>query len=124
MDVGQSTANALYQQAVDGTFRMEPGAAQKCAEVFQRFASTTLDTQIARSQDLHALSGFGGFNSAKELQSGFEGKGQALTEALQGMRAAAFKMAAAYLRAGQLLTEADEMNGKAIAAEDGLPNGK
>lgn len=122
MDVGQSTADALWQQAGDGTFRMEPEAAQKCADIFQRFATTTLDQQIGRSLDLHSLSGFGGFDSAKELQKGFEGKGQSLTEALRGMRAAALKMAAAYLRAGQLLTAADEMNGQAIAAQNGVNN--
>lgn len=113
MDVGQSTANTLYQQAVDGTFKMEAGAAHKCAAVFERFAQS-LDDQVQNSYLLHSLGGFGGFESASQLQRGFEGKAQNLTIALIGMQEAALKMAAAYLRAGNDLEGADDMNRRAI----------
>ncbi len=115
MDVGQSTANALYQQAVAGTFKMEKDAAKRCADVFQRFAES-LDKQYRISTDLQKLDGFGTFQSAVALQNGFSGKGEELTQALGGMQAAALKMAAAYLRAGDMITEADAMNTLAINA--------
>ncbi|MFX0580415.1 hypothetical protein [Nocardia nepalensis] len=114
MEVGQSAANALYQQATGGTFRMEADAARRCAEVYTRFVETTLNPQITASKDLHRMEGFGGFESAKQLQDGFSGKAVKMTEALNGMKEAALKMAAAYLRAGQLVDEADAMNARSI----------
>ncbi|MEV5651613.1 hypothetical protein AB0L57_25465 [Nocardia sp. NPDC052254] len=113
MDVGQSTANALWQQAVDGTFKMEPGAAHQCAKTFERFAQS-LDEQVQNSYLLHRLAGFGNFKSAEDLQRGFEGKAENLTTALVGMQEAALKMAAAYLRAGNDLQGADDMNRRSI----------
>lgn len=115
MDVGQSIANALYQQAAAGTFRMEADAARRCAEVYTRFVDTTVEPQIAQSVRLHQLQGFGGFDSAQQLQSGFSSKAAKMTEALNGMKEAALKMAAAYLRAGQLVEEADTMYAQSIS---------
>ncbi|WP_227998650.1 hypothetical protein [Nocardia australiensis] len=118
MEVGQSAANALYQQATGGTFRMEADAARRCAEVYTRFVETTLDPQIDRSQRLHKLEGFGGFESAKQLQDGFSGKAVKMTDAFTGMKEAAQKMAAAYLRAGQLVEEADAMFAQSITTAE------
>lgn len=115
MDVGQSTANALWQQASDGTFRMEPDAAKKCADSYTRFAETVRDL-VNDSKHLHALSGFGTFESGKQLQQGFEAKGVQLTDALVGLQEAALRMAAAHLRAGGMLADADAMNQRAINA--------
>ena len=115
MDVGQGTANALYQQAVSGTFRMERGAAERCAAVYTRLVDTCLDQQIKNSERLHRLSGFGGFVSAQELQEGFATKGVSVTEALLGVKEAALRMAAAYLHAGGAFEEADAMNSRALS---------
>ena len=115
MDVGQGTANGLYQQAVSGTFRMERGAAERCAAVYTRLVDTCLDKQLADSERLHQLSGFGGFDSAKELQEGFVAKGMSVTEALMGLKEAALRMAAAYLHAGGAFEEADAMNSRALS---------
>ncbi|MBO0852858.1 MAG: hypothetical protein J2P18_03735 [Nocardia sp.] len=118
MDVGQSTANALYQQAVDGTFRMEPGAAKACADSYQTFISS-VDQMLRSASTLHKISGFGTFESAKALEDGFSRKGQALTEALIGLQQAAAKMAAAYLLAGNMIDEAEAANKKSIALTAG-----
>ena len=88
MDVGQSTANALWQQAVDGTFKMEPDAAKKCAGVFVRFVDTTIEAQLKKAQRLNQLTGFGDFGSAQALQSGFSTKATSMIEALTSMKAA------------------------------------
>ncbi|MGY4098449.1 hypothetical protein ACW2Q0_02615 [Nocardia sp. R16R-3T] len=58
MDVGQSTANALYQQAMKGTFRMEADAARRCAEVYTMLIDTTLNPQIEESKRLRKHEGF------------------------------------------------------------------
>ncbi|WP_433757120.1 hypothetical protein [Nocardia sp. CA-135398] len=115
MEVGQSAANALYQQATGGTFRMEADAARRCADVYTRFVETTLDPEINRSIRLQRLDGFGGFESAKQLQEGFSRKAVQMTDALSGMKEAALKMAAAYLRAGQLVEEADAVYARSVS---------
>ncbi|WP_280398667.1 hypothetical protein [Nocardia carnea] len=113
MDIGQGQAAALWEQAGAGTFRMEAGAAQRCADVFVRFAES-IDDELAMTQRSLRAEGFGGFGSAIELQDGFAKKGTKLHEALLGLQEAALKMAAAYLRAGQLFEEADDMNRRAL----------
>ena len=115
MDVGQATAAGLYQQAAAGTFRIEEGAARRCAECFFRFTDS-LEEMITDSNNLERSSGFGGFVSSQQLAQGFEGKGRELTEALTGLKEAAFRMAAAYLQAGGLIEEAEQMNQRAIMA--------
>ncbi|WP_280273086.1 hypothetical protein [Nocardia wallacei] len=119
MDVGQSTAIGLYQQAVAGTFQMDRDAARKCAEIYQRFAES-VDKMVKDSNQLQRLSGFGSFASSLALQAGFERKGAALAEALLGIQEAAIRMAAAYLRAGGHIEEAEGMNTLAIKTASGL----
>lgn len=121
MDIGQGQAAALWEQAGAGTFRMEAGAAQLCADVFVRFADSLSD-EFARAGETRQVAGFGGFDSASQLQTGFADKGAKLIEALIGLQEAALRMAAAYLRAGQLFDEADDMNRQALAiAGEGVP---
>lgn len=116
MDVGMSTANGLWQQAVSGTFRLEAGAAQRCARVYTRFVEETLEPQIREARISVRIEGFGGFDSARQLQDGFGTKSENMVAALNGMRDAALKMAAAYLRAGNLIADADADNKRAIKA--------
>ncbi|MBF6172529.1 hypothetical protein [Nocardia blacklockiae] len=114
MDVGQSTAKALYEQATSGTFRMDEGAAQRCADVYSRFVEMTIEPQLKLAQRVQRHEGFGGFDSSTELQGGFTSKANEMLQALTGMKQAALKMAAAYLRAGNLVTQADAMHARAI----------
>lgn len=114
MDIGQGQAAALWEQAGAGTFRMDAGAAQRCADVFVQFAES-LEGDVMSAGDTERAEGFGGFGSSIQLQTGFAGKGGKLTEALTGLQEAALRMAAAYLRAGQLFEEADDMNRQALA---------
>ncbi|WP_459547580.1 hypothetical protein [Nocardia sp. X0981] len=121
MDIGQGQAAALWEQAGAGTFRMEAGAAQRCADVFVQF-SESLDDELTTVQQSLRAEGFGGFESATQLQSGFTEKSAKLAEALVSLKEAALRMAAAYLRAGQLFEEADDMNRQAmLVAGDGIP---
>ncbi|NUS95267.1 MAG: hypothetical protein HOQ36_23115 [Nocardia sp.] len=116
MDVGQGTANTLYQQAVAGTFRMERGAAERCAAVYKRLVDTCVDQQISEVTRIYRLEGFGGFASSEQLQKGFQDKHVLMIQALSGLKEAALRMAAAFLQAGGAFEEADEMNRRAIDA--------
>ncbi|NNH72852.1 hypothetical protein HLB23_23840 [Nocardia uniformis] len=113
--MGDPTAEQLYTQAADGTFRMDGDLARKCAATFLRFAAA-LDPQLARSTELQSLTGFGGFDSARQLRRGFEGKAAELTTTLRGLRETAVRMAEAYLVAGGLIEEADALHGTAVRA--------
>ncbi|MFI5777298.1 hypothetical protein [Nocardia sp. NPDC051570] len=116
MDVGQSTANALYQQATSGTFRLEEGAARRCAEVYTRFVDKTVEPALKTALRFERHEGFGALGSAVELAGGFDNKWSSMIDALTGMKVAALKMAAAYLRASKLIDESDDMNKRSIAA--------
>lgn len=121
MDIGQGQAAALWEQAGAGTFRMDSGAAKQCADVFVQFAESLQDELDTAQQNLRA-EGFGGFGSSVQLQEGFTNKGTKLNEVLVGLQEAALRMAAAYLRAGQLFEEADDMNRQAlIVSGEGVP---
>ncbi|MGI5219776.1 hypothetical protein [Nocardia sp. CA-290969] len=121
MDIGQGQAAALWEQAGAGTFRMEAGAAERCADVFVRFADS-LGDEVLKADDTRQAVGFGGFDSASQLETRFLEKGGKLKEALIALQEAALRMAAAYLRAGQLFEEADDMNRRAlVVAGEGAP---
>lgn len=111
-----STANGLWQQAVSGTFRLEPGAAQRCAKVYMRFVDETVTPQLMAARRASHVEGFGGFDSAKQLQTGFTTKSKDMVGALEGLQKAALKMAAAYLRAGHLIEDAEADNVSSIKA--------
>jgi len=82
----------------------------------------SLQEEIDIAGDTSRVEGFGGFDSAIELQDGFSRKGEKLNEALVGLQEAALRMGAAYLRAGQMFEEADDMNRRAlIIATEGMP---
>ncbi|MVU76668.1 hypothetical protein GPX89_05335 [Nocardia sp. ET3-3] len=115
MNTGEASASELYRQAVGGAFRLEVDTARKCAANFLRFADA-LDPQIAHSHGTHTLTGFGDFDSARQLRRGFEDKGRDLTEALTALRDSAVEMAAAHLLAAGLIRATDETNSRTLLA--------
>ncbi|MCU1640105.1 MAG: hypothetical protein JWN03_380 [Nocardia sp.] len=115
MNAGETTADALYNQAVGGTFRMDVALARKCAATFLGFADA-LDPPIDHSRRTHTLTGFGAFDSARQLQHGFESKAVELTETLTTLRDSALHMAAAYLLAAGLIQASDDSHARALLA--------
>ncbi|WP_067827403.1 hypothetical protein [Nocardia inohanensis] len=108
-----TSAPGLYDQARSGTFRMDPEAARKCAATYLRFADS-LAPQIHHSTTTHALSGFGGFDSAHQLRTGFERKGHHLTATLTALQRAALDLAAAHLLAAGLIEATDDSTSRLI----------
>lgn len=105
----------LYTQAATGTFHMDPAAARKCAATYLRFADS-LTPQIHHTTTTHALTGFGGFDSAHQLQSGFERKGHHLTATLRALHQSALHLAAAHLLAAGLIEATDTHTARLLAA--------
>ncbi|MGV9821166.1 hypothetical protein [Nocardia xishanensis] len=118
MDVGSSAAAELWQAASEGRFRLTPEAARECAAHFEWFAGTVAERQ-REVRDLERLTGFGGFDSAQQLQQGFQRKANQAVEALKATEEAAWRMKAAVLRAAGLLEEVDAANAAALRAIEG-----
>ncbi|WP_280240705.1 hypothetical protein [Nocardia abscessus] len=113
MAFGRDAAAELWQAAADGRFRLEADAARECAGYYDWFAQ-----MMKRHQDdmrvLQRLDGFGGFESAGQLQSGFERKAGQAIEALQKAEESALRMKAAILHAAGLIEEVDAASAAAI----------
>ncbi len=110
-----SAAEALRGRAAAGAFRMDTDAARGCAANFLRFADA-VEPQLSRAARTHRLTGFGGFDSARQLRCGFEHKGVELSRSLSDLRDAAVRMAEVYLLAGGLIEEADHLPVDALRA--------
>lgn len=113
MSVGAGAADELWQAAASGQLRLDQDRARRTAQGYQRFAEQC-DAWIQGARDMQRASGFGGLTSAQQLQQGFERKAADLVDVLQSMQVAALRMAAGYLRAGELLDEVDVMNALAL----------
>ncbi|MFD3508280.1 hypothetical protein [Nocardia sp. NPDC058666] len=106
MTISDTSPSGLWQAAVDGRFRLEADAAQECAAHYGWLADE-LTERIQETRRLNRLSGFGGFDSAVQLQSGFESKADQGVAALIGAREECREIQAAVLKAGGLLVEQD-----------------
>ncbi|MRH90897.1 hypothetical protein GFY24_26240 [Nocardia sp. SYP-A9097] len=120
MNTGESTSDDLYDQARGGTFRLDPAVARECATHFLHFADA-LDPQVEQSHSIQTLSGFGDFDSAHQLRTGFESKAVSLTETLTTLQSTALHLAAACLLAAGLIQHTDETHSRALlSARAGL----
>ncbi|MGV9410865.1 hypothetical protein ACWDOP_13185 [Nocardia sp. NPDC003693] len=112
---GVTAGDQLYARAAQGAFRMAEAPARRCATHFLRFADS-LDPQVERARRLGGASGWGGFDSARQLGRGFEAKAADFTETLTGLQDSALRMAAAYLLAAGLIRDADDSHSRALLA--------
>ena len=114
-DVGQEEAARMYAAALSGTLTIDPQVARQCATHCEELAQT-FRSQIDAVEDAVRQTGFGGFVSARELQTGFAAKSGEARDVLSAYREAALKFQAAFLAAGQLFAEADVANKAALNA--------
>lgn len=114
-EVGQEEAKRMYAEALSGALIIDPQVARQCATHCEELAQT-FRSQIDIVEDAVRQSGFGGFVSARELQTGFAGKGGEARDILSAYREAALRFQAAFLAAGQLFAEADAANNAALNA--------
>ena len=112
-DVGQGEADSIRAAAEAGTLTMDPTVARACAAHCDELIDT-LRAQVRTAQQLAKQSGYGGFASSTELQTGFGNKGNEAASILRAYQEAAFKYKAAFLAAGQLFAEADAANADSL----------
>lgn len=115
MSLNSSGAQQLFAAAEAGSFVLTETAARECAGHFTWYAERLRDFQ-KQADALSRLSGFGGFESARQLQAGFEMKAQQGLQALIQAESVAHQMAAAIFRAAQLFEDVDAANAAAQRA--------
>ncbi|WP_188830805.1 hypothetical protein [Nocardia camponoti] len=98
-----------------GQLEINPESARTVASAYFRFAEQC-DAWIDAARELRQISGFGGIESAKQLQRGFATKAVDLGEVLLQLKSATLSMARAHLTAADILGEADSLNAAAIKA--------
>lgn len=109
VDCGQAQIAAFNAAAGAGTLRYEEGVAGDAAAQY--------DTMIVGLYEIRGkldsaanVASFGGFASAKELQSGFANKATERVAVIEQLIEGAMRLKEAYLRAGNLIQDADAQN--------------
>ncbi|GAB2675418.1 hypothetical protein ACWDYH_14285 [Nocardia goodfellowii] len=115
IETSRADIATFQQQAAAGTVKFDPAAARRCAEMYQHEADRLLHLK-RRLAALAELHGFGGFDSARQLQAGFAAKSRDAAELLDNYIEAAYAMQAAFLTSAGLYEEADAANAAAMRA--------
>ncbi|NKY85814.1 hypothetical protein [Nocardia veterana] len=115
MALGKEAAAELSQAVAEGRFRLTPEAAREVAGHYEWFAGEMAERQ-REVQELQRLDGFGGFESAKRLQQGFENKAVQGFEAYKAAEESAYRMAEAIYKSAGLIDAAEASNTAAIKA--------
>ncbi|MEU0499921.1 hypothetical protein [Nocardia sp. NPDC005998] len=107
-----SDVTALNQAIDDGQLWIDgvlvaEGAHEQCAERYEQLADE-VEAQIAVLSGAASLPGFGGFDSAAALRSGFENKTEGAMTRLREYADAARALAQTFRAAGAAYTRADE----------------
>lgn len=113
VDLGQAQIAAFNDAAAAGLIKFDPAAVQQAVALYTQMING-LSTARQRLDTAVNAHGFGGFTSAQELQSGFIGKARAGIDVINQLIEGAMRLQEAYLRAGNMLAEADQKNAAAV----------
>ncbi|MFI9511252.1 hypothetical protein [Nocardia sp. NPDC052566] len=114
IDYGQAKISALNEAARAGVFRFDPAAVQEIVGLYEQMISQLhkIRDKLGTAKD---AKGFGGFESAKQLQRGFSNKATEGIAVMNQLIEGAMRLQEAYLRAGDRTVEADRINARAIS---------
>lgn len=113
IDYGQSAITAFNEAASAGAIKFDPAAVKEAVRMYTQMISG-LTTIRQRLGEAAQTQGFGGFPSGQELQAGFAGKAREGIDVINQLIEGAMRLQEAYLRAGNLLEEADQKNAAAL----------
>ncbi|MGW4769899.1 hypothetical protein ACWEO2_17865 [Nocardia sp. NPDC004278] len=113
IDYGRAEIKAFDDAARAGVIEFDP---QSVHEAVQLYSQMIIALQKVRDKlrTVKDARGFGGFPSGQELQAGFSNKAAEGVEVLSQLIDGAMRLQEAYLRAGRLLSEADQVNADRI----------
>lgn len=113
IETSRAEIASFKEAAQAGTFSFDPAAARRCAEMYDHQADRLIYLR-QRLESAGELSGFGGFDSAQQLQAGFELKARDVAALLGPYIEAAYRMKEAFLLSAGLIEEADAANAAAM----------
>jgi hypothetical protein len=119
MDFGQAEIGAFTtaaEEARGGSVVYDPQVAHEAKAEYDRLIHE-LEQAKRQAERLTELSGFGGFESAKQLQRGFERKAKEATIHIDKMIRACYEMQAAFLTTSSRYGDTDDQNAQAIRAD-------
>ncbi|MET7771422.1 hypothetical protein [Nocardia sp. NPDC005366] len=113
IDYGQAEIAAFNEAARAGTIRYDEGVVREAVRLYDQMivGLQTIRGRLKRAQE---ATGFGGFQSSVELQTGFANKAANGIIVLDQLIAGVMRLQEAYLRAGNMLSEADQMSADAL----------
>jgi hypothetical protein len=109
IDYGQAQITAFGNAAAAGEIKYEPDVARQAAAEYQKMINGLLEIRN-RLRTATEPQGFGGFQSALDLQNGFGRKAADGLAVLDQLVQGAMQLQEAYFRAGDLIAEADQSN--------------
>ena len=113
IDYGRAEIKAFNDAARAGAIEFDPQAVHEAVQLYGQMVNelTKVRDKLDSAKD---AKGFGGFPSGQELQAGFSAKAAAGIEVINQLIDGAMRLQEAYLRAGRLITEADQLNANRI----------
>ncbi|MCC3333407.1 hypothetical protein [Nocardia abscessus] len=109
IDYGQAEIAAFNQAAGAGIIQFDPVAVREAIGLYDQMISGLYVIRQRLSDAVRAV-GFGGFDSARELQQGFSNKAAQGIEAVDKLIEGAMRLQEAYMRTGNMVEEADVRN--------------
>ncbi|MBF6290140.1 hypothetical protein GV791_16990 [Nocardia cyriacigeorgica] len=109
IDYGQTQIAAFNAAAAAGTIRYEEGVARDAAAQYDNMITGLFAIRDKLNQATDHTS-FGGLESARQLQQGFATKAADGIAAIDKLIEGAMRLKEAYLRAGNLIADADAQN--------------
>ncbi|MGW5922322.1 hypothetical protein ACWFPY_25320 [Nocardia fluminea] len=113
LDYGQAEIGAFLEGARNGQFNFDPNAVTQMVGVYDSLLAV-LTTVRERVKEVTDAKGFGGFQSAQELQTGFGGKATEGVAVIDQLIVGVLDLQEAYLRSAQKIAEIDELSQKRI----------
>ncbi|MGV9611361.1 hypothetical protein [Nocardia xishanensis] len=113
IDFGQAAISAFNEAARSGTIHFDEQAVRDAVRLYNQMITglVKIRDKLIRAQD---ATGFGGFPSGQDLQRGFSNKASEGITVVNQLIDGAMRLQEAYLRAGRLISEADQLNADRI----------
>ncbi|WP_446225783.1 hypothetical protein ACTWPB_12360 [Nocardia sp. IBHARD005] len=112
-DPGQAQISAFTQSARAGEFAFDEAAVMAAVSLYDTMIQDLMKVRV-KTREAETVTGFGGFQSASDLQGGFSGKAAEGYKVIGQLIDAAMQMQEGLLCAANKVTEADALNQRRI----------
>ncbi|MBO0853039.1 MAG: hypothetical protein J2P18_04655 [Nocardia sp.] len=122
IDYGQAQIQTFANAVAAGQVHFDPKAAQDAANLYEQAIAELLSIKKALGE-IPGYRGFGGFRTGAELQQGFSRKATDGVAVVDQLIEGAMHLQETYLRAGNLIEQADQVNRSRIASASNRTGG-